>query len=279
MKHYTRLVFGFVGGKDNLPPLPFMFIVALEDEVAFPMWLVFCSLNDAAAVWAYQGLCRSGLSPVHLIAVESLSYCSSWNHRLKATGDSTSFTLPDGRVIESQSVRGTVNRVLAPATIQLTAAVPEDRGYAAQEMFSFYVSWLKTLPTPILNAPTPQGLCGRWRHLSEWIWLATQAGLQTPRFRMSSRDASGAGQHTPMPAGQTVKTAVVVRDAVFGMDLPSAVTASCVRLAELAELETLGIDFYYGENGEWTFASATPMPDFRLGSWPLIEKLSHILKG
>ena len=246
------------------------------------MWLVLCSLNDAAAVWAYQGLSRCGLWPVHLIAVESLGYCPRWHHRLSATGDSTSFTLPDGRVIESQSVRGTVNRILAPATIQMTATVPEDRGYAAQEMFSFYVSWLKTLPEPILNVPTPQGLCGRWRHLSEWIGLAAQAGLQTPRYRMSSQDASGAGQHTAIPAGQMVKTAVVLRDAVFGMDLPSDVAASGVRLAELAGVETLGIDFYHDNHdkkSQWTFASATPMPDFRLGGGPLIEKLSHILKG
>lgn len=241
------------------------------------MWLVLCSSNDAPALWAFQGLSQAGLSPVELVTVESLGYCRRWDHRLQAKGDSTSFTLPDGRIIESRRIRGTLNRILAPATIQLAAAVPEDRGYASQEMFSFYVSWLKTLPEPILNAPVPQGLCGRWRHITEWLWLSAQAGLETPGYRMSSRDVPDVGQQVAVP-GQTARTAVVVGDTVFGADLPSDVAASCVRLAELAGVKTLGIDLYY-ENSRWTFASATPMPDFRLGGWPLLEKLAHILKG
>lgn len=243
------------------------------------MWLVLCSSNDLAALWVYQGLLQTGLSPVHLVTVESLGYCPRWNHRLSAAGDCTSFSLPDGRVIDSQRVRGTINRVLAPATIQLTAAVSEDRGYAAQEMYSFYVSWLKTLPEPVLNAPTPQGLCGRWRHISEWNGLAAQAGLQTPRYRMSSWEVSSDGQGTTIDAGQSVGTAVVIRDAVFGMGMPGSVAASCVRLAASADVETLGIDFYYDENDRLIFAAATPMPDFRLGGWPLLEKLAHILKS
>lgn len=242
------------------------------------MWLVLCSSNDAAALWAYQGLCQM-LSPVHLVTVESLSYCLRWNHRLTATGDSTSFTLQDGRVIESQQIRGTVNRVPVPPTSQLAAAVPEDRGYAAQEMYSFYVSWLKAFPEPILNVPTPQGLCGRWQHISEWIRLAAQAGLQTSKYRMSSQDAPSDWQSTTLAEGQTARTAVVVRDAVFGWNMPSNVADGCVRLAALAGVETLGVNFYYNEKGRLIFASATPMPDFRLGGWPLLKKLAHILKG
>ena len=243
------------------------------------MWLVLCSSTDAAALWVYQALGQIGLSPIHLVTAESLDSCRRWDHRLTKTGDSTSFVLPDGRVIESRYLRGTVNRILSPATIQLPMAVPEDRGYAAQELYAFYASWLKTLPAPILNTPAPQGLCGRWPHISEWVWLASRAGLRTPKYRMSSNDISGNDHDTSVVEGQPIKTAVVVRDGVFGVDMSDSIAASCIRLAELSGVETLGINFYYDRRGELTFASATPMPDFRLSGWPLIEKLAAILKN
>lgn len=219
------------------------------------------------------------MSPLHLVTVESLGYCLCWNHRLKATGDRTSFTLQDGRTIESRHIRGAINRILTPATFQLAAAAPEDRGYGAQEIFSFYVSWLNTLPKPILNPPTPQGLCGRSRHISEWIWLAIQAGFKTPKYRMSSKDLFDGGKSSVISMGRAVTTAVVVGDAVFGAVVPEDVARSCVRLAELAGVATLGIDLYQDENSKWTFAAATPMPDFRLGGQPLLGKLADILIG
>ena len=32
-------------------------------------------------------------------------------------------------------------------------------------------NWLNALPGPLLNQPTPQGLCGNWRHPSAWAVL------------------------------------------------------------------------------------------------------------
>lgn len=243
------------------------------------MWLVICSLNDPAALWTYQGLVSCGLSPLNFIAVESLALCSRWDHRIQATGNSTALTLADGRMIDSRSVRGTLNRVLAPPGTQLSAAVPEDRGYASQEIYSFYVSWLRTLSGPILNRPTPHGLCGAWRHISEWVCLAGRVGLPTPKYHMSSRGAPDTGQSIGIPPGQGVKTVIVIRDRVYGAEPPTAVAAGCIRLAELAGADVLGIDFFEGEQSRWTFAAATPMPDFRLGGWPLVEKLANVLKA
>ena len=96
---------------------------------------------------------------------------------------------------------------------------------------------------------------------------------------MNSEDLFDAEKSSTIPAGPTIKTAVVVGDAVFGAVVPEDVAGSCVRLAELAGVVTLGIDMYEDENSKWTFASATPMPDFRLGGQPLLDKLANILKG
>lgn len=242
------------------------------------MWLIIGSTADVAVLWVYEGLLRNGLTPVYFVPIESLGLGNRWEHRLTGSENTTKLALADGRTIDSRLVRGTVNRVLSPAFIEYGSIVEGDRGYVCQETFSLYVSWLKSLPEPILNAPDPQGLCGNWRHISEWVWLASCAGLPVPSYRLSSDEIINSNPKVNKANGQEVmKTAIVVRDRVFGDDLPPNLVNGCIQLAKLARLETVGIDFSHDENNGWTFVSASPMPDFRLGGWPLMQKLITIL--
>lgn len=239
------------------------------------MWLVLCSAQDVSALWAYQGLQARGLRPLELVTAEMLPYSLKWDHRLGAAGASTSITLADGRVIKSDAMRGVLNR-LTSVPLQHLAGTP-DYDYATQEFAAFFMSWLYTLPQPILNRADAQGLCGAWRHISEWVWLAARAGLPTPAYRQTSDDQIDETLELRrlFPVGTPTTSAIVVGDRVVAPSLPQGIRAGCLRLAHLSQTPLLGIELTKGAfNGTWTFAGATPMPDLCLGGEPLLDALA-----
>lgn len=246
------------------------------------MWLVLCASSDHSALWAYRGLQVRGLTPLHLISAEMLAYSLRWEHRLQGNGVSLRFTLPDGRIIRSDEVQGVLNRLTYVPISHLQLANPSDREYAAQELLAFFMSWLYALPQPVLNRPTPQGLCGRSRHASEWVWLASHAGLPTPRYRQTSHgdDRMNAARLAGklVPSGTPVVTLIVVKGQVVGAPAPPAVVSGCRWLAELAESDLLGVEFAQAPT-RWTFAGATPVPDLRLGGSAVLDALALALKG
>jgi hypothetical protein len=81
-----------------------------------------------------------------------------------------------------------LNRLVSVPDEMLRPAHPQDRDYVTQELTAFFLSWLYSLPPPVLNRPAPHGLCGSWRHRSQWVWLAARAGLPTPSYRQTSFD-------------------------------------------------------------------------------------------
>ncbi|MDP2952130.1 MAG: hypothetical protein Q8O76_02285, partial [Chloroflexota bacterium] len=195
-------------------------------------------------------------------------------------GVSTQITLADGRTICGDTVRGVLNRLGSVPTEQLGLANRADREYASQELLALFTSWLYALPGPVLNRPTPLGLAGGWRHSSEWVWLASQAGLPTPRYR---EDSHGEMDTRPwgmlVPAGTPTQTVIVMERRCMGAAAPPFIIRGCQNLAQLAGTELLGIEFTAGPEGPWTFAGATPSPDLRLGSRALLDVLVSALRS
>ncbi|MGH9902588.1 MAG: hypothetical protein ACRD68_12340 [Pyrinomonadaceae bacterium] len=244
------------------------------------MWLVLCGADDLAALWAYQGLKARGLSPLELVSDGALACALRWEHRLGAGGPSTAVTLADGRTIRGDEIAGVLNRLLILPSGHMRAASPADRDYAGQELVAFFTSWLYALPRPVLNRPTPQGLCGRWRPVSEWVWMASRAGLPAPHYvRTMSGDGAENFARRLAPQDASVMTAIVVAGRVVGASLPPDISEGCRRLARLAGTQLLGVEFYDGEAGPWTFAGATPFPDLRLGGPALLGALATALQS
>jgi hypothetical protein len=242
------------------------------------VWLILCSSTDLPALWAYEGLQKLGLEPLELVFAEHLAFARFWEHRVSAAGATAKIVLPDGRTICTSRVRGALNRLLAPPQDLIQTAAPSDRDYAAGEMMAFYLSWLYGLPGAVINRPTPQGLCGAWRHSSEWVWLAGRAGLPAPPYRQTGRGNIDGGYCSLVPAGERVIKLVVLRSEVFGPTLPDEVAGACRKLAKSAGTEMLGVDVYCGTDSQWTFAGATPSPDFTIGGPPLLEHMAQILR-
>lgn len=244
-------------------------------------WFVFCASDDLSAIWAYRGLRARGVAPLELVSAEMLAYSLLWEHRVTAEGASVRIVLADKRTICSETTRGALNRLVSVPSEHLGLATPPDREYASQELFALFVSWLHALPGPVLNRPTPQGLSGRWRHSSEWAWLASRAGLPTKPYRQAMQAAVGghdAGWKLA-PNGTPVKTVIVVDGHVVGAPGPAYVRAGCQQLAELAGTALLGAQFAASVTDAWTFVGATPLPDLRLGGEPLLDALASVLKA
>lgn len=238
------------------------------------MWLVLCAANDLAALWAARGLTNAGLQPLEIVTAEALAYNRRFEHRLTRGQPSVNITLMDGRVIKGATVRGTLNRLQFIPSAHLRTANAKDRQYAEQEILALYLSWLHGLPGAMVNRPAPQGLCGAWRHPSEWNRLAARAGLPTSPYRQSeSHAAPSLYSETP----STNQMVIVVQGHCCGPRLPEAIDAACARLAELAATDLLGVDFHLTPTGEWIFSKATPFPDLRLGGPEVLTTLAQAL--
>src|SRR5262245_62015135 len=243
------------------------------------MWLILSAATDRPALWACQGLRARGLEPLEWVSLEMLAGVQRWEHRLGAEGVDIEITLANGRCICTAALRGVLNRLVSVPDEMWRPAHPQDRDYVIQELTAFFLSWLSALPPPVLNRPTPQGLCGAWRHPSEWVWLAAQAGLPTPPYRQTSRDLE-VEQHWQghlFPPDTPVQTVFVVAGQTVGPPAPAPILHGCRRLAELADTELLGIELVVGPTGAWTFASASPWPDLHRGGDALLDTLAAVL--
>jgi hypothetical protein len=241
------------------------------------MWLILCSSSDPSGLWVYEGLKQLGVAPLELVLTEWLAYGSRWEHRLDGNGTHLKIVLADGRVLCSSRIRGAINRLLVPSPGLVQRAVAADKEYAQAELQAFYLSWLKGLPGVVINRPSAVGLCGSWYHPSEWACRASRAGLPVPTYRQSGHDAPEQCYRSPDREGAATLNVITFRGEIFGGQVPESTVNACSKLAEQAGTEMLGVELYAAEDGEWTFANATPYPDLSLGGRPLLQNLAQAL--
>jgi hypothetical protein len=243
------------------------------------VWLVLCSSDDLPALRAYEELQRRDLCPLELVVSESLGRARAWEHRVGRAGVSTKIELADGRILRNSQVQGVLNRLLSPHQDPLRIAAAEDRDFAAAELMAFYLSWLYGLKGVVINRPSPRGLCGGWRHTSEWIGLASRAGLAVPPYRQTGRDSPDSGYRSLAPPGSSITRLIVLAGKVFGAAIPDRVADAATKLAKDAGAEMLGIDVYLDPDSQWTFAAASPIPDLSIGGQPLLDHLACVLRN
>jgi hypothetical protein len=245
------------------------------------MYLVICNSSDKAALWAYNGLKATGLYPLELIIADSLVCSPYFEHRIKNDQVNTKIKLPDGRQINSKLTLGVLNRLHSIPTSNLKAS-KADNLYAFQELNALFISWLYSLPGPVLNPATAQGLSGEFRHISRWILMANSAGLTVPKFEQNSTVADKTPFHNIgrlLPPEIKGKTVFVIDSQIVGKEVPPEIAESCRYMAKLAGTPLLGIEFLDSPDDSWKFVGATPSPNLTLGGKALLEKLSRALQG
>ena len=246
------------------------------------VWLVLAPEADEAARWAAERLPGAGLDPLCLVTDADLAG-AVWEHRLDDDGVATRLTLADGRLLASSEVEGTLNRLIqAPAGLMM-ALLPADRDYAFQEFSALFLSWLASLPGPVLNPPGTRGLGGAWRSPTEWAVLAAEAGVPFAPVTFDSTDEgpdADAWRAWP-PYAPIEEDVIVVGEAVFAREpLDEAALAAYRCLTRRAGTPILGIASAGAAGGGPRAAAAmTPLPDLRAGGDELIAALAAALRG
>jgi hypothetical protein len=236
---------------------------------------VVCEESDLAAAWAASCLHSRGLT-AEIVTGADLAAAERWEHRVGRSGATLALTFAGGEHrLCSRDVRGVLNRLpfLPSAWLQRIGGL--DRDYAIQEMHALYLSWLHALPGPLLNRPTPQGLCGNWRHPSAWAVLAAHAGLPVAPYRQSSED-DPAELWQPASAPPAATVFVVGERVIAPPVVPTQQHEACRRLSRAAGATLLGIDFAPGAEGGWEFSGASVIPDLVRGGEPLADALAEI---
>ena len=243
------------------------------------MFILICAPDDTSALWARDGLVRRGVVPFELIFADSLVTDIGWEHRFEDGRVSTDLMLRDGRRIRNDEVSGVLNRLSILRQSALPLFQPSERYYVAHEFQALLLSWLHSLSVPVINRPTPLGLSGRLRHVSEWIWLASRAGLPNRGYSQSSQDTPQFWDfHVRLvDNGSPVATVIVANGEVTGATVPPDIQAGCRRLSELSKASLLGIDFVVLEDMSWQFAGVSTSPDLRFGGEPLLDALATAL--
>lgn len=244
------------------------------------MVLVLCEPADLPALWAADRLQRRGLA-VSIVTGSGVTNAIRWEHRLATDGTpSGDLHLANGCVLSGTEPCGVLNRLTTAPVDRLRAVGGADSDYAVQEMSALFISWLASLPGPMVNRPSTQGLAGHWRHPAAWAVLAARAGLATPVYRRPD-DQSPEDAAIPLlyrsnghqPRQWLPPVFVVGDDVVSSRPVPPEVADGCRRLAELSGDTLLGCDF----TANWELVNASATPDLRSGGEPLADALASAL--
>lgn len=241
------------------------------------MLLVLCHGSDASAHQVCERLRARSSEPVELVLIESLGYAgTTWRHELGEHDARIEIGLAGGGRLRTGDATAVLNRMLQPPLGLATGAVHGDADYARNELTSFAASWVRTLAPRVVNQPTPQGLCGRWRPALQWRVLALEVGLPIVPLTLDS-------EHPPDdPYGHdgTPSTIVLTIDGEpFADGMPDAVREAVGRFAGEAQTPILGLRFA-GEDPAregWRLLDATPYPDLAGAGEAALDALERLL--
>lgn len=239
------------------------------------MWLVLTDAADEPGLWAYSRLRARSRGATRIALLEELDLATTtWAHDVGRSGTRTCVQLADGRRMEASARGAVLNRLPRAPWALLSAGPPAEAAYATSELHAFAMSWLRSLAPVVVNAPTAQGLSGRWRPALHWRALAVQAGLPVVPLHLSSTEPTA-----PDDTGPSV-VVLAVGGEVVGVSAPPAVRSAVRHLAALADTAILGLRFAGAEPaaGGWRLLDATPQPDLRIAGEPGLAALEALAR-
>lgn len=240
------------------------------------MIVVLCHGSDASAQWASTRLRAHTRGRVELVYIETLGAATSWRHEIAGGVARTEVQLADGRRLRSGDVDAVLNRMLQPPIAVLPYAVAGDEEYARNELTAFAASWIRALARRVVNPPTPQGLCGRWRAPLHWRALASDVGLPVAPLRFDSRRPPPLGYHAN---GEPSTEVLAVDGEPLAERMPPPVRDAARRFARAAETPLLGLRFSGTDPARdgWRLLDASPYPDLTSAGEAGVDALAAAL--
>lgn len=170
--------------------------------------------------------------------------------------DGTSELVVGGRRIGAGEIAGVITRIACVTGYELPFVAAADREYASSEMNAFLLALLTTLPCPVVNRPTDDGLCGPILAQEQWVQLAARARVAV---RPAVRREYAGGAVVDPPYGGDRRVIHVVGDRAF--DAPSERhERAAVAVAKAAGVELLRT-WFDADAAAPTFVDADPWVD------------------
>lgn len=164
-----------------------------------------------------------------------------------------SMFVADGRILPARELTAVLNIIPQVYDFELLGIRRRDRRYVSAELFAFLVWWLRALPCPVLNRPTPGCLNGPSWSEAQWANACRRAAIPTTPVRRDSANTS----LRAVRAGNTCSTTVIGEQA-YGEVFPD----ECRTLAVLADTRFLQV-FFRQEDRTWIFHGVNLLPSIQ----------------
>lgn len=161
----------------------------------------------------------------------------------------------DGEVVPVETIEAVMGRLGGVIGGDLPHIVDEDKEYVASEMTAFLLSWLTSLPCPVINKPAPWGLAGPALRPEGWARLAASLGIPVQRIIRQSSGYLTRG-------AQSLRVVTRVGNRYFG-DADPALHDRVRGLAEACGTDLLTVGFDAAADHA-PLVAAHPWPDFSL---------------
>src|SRR5437762_4814688 len=146
-------------------------------------FLVLAEPDDVSAIKVCAEL-QQRRSPASALFLTSsaLSESGGFTHWLSDDRVDSRVRTREGWEIRSDEIGVVLNRLRVVNLRRFGRSKPADREYANMEMFALLLSWLASLPCPVVNAASPAGLSGASHRPVSIQRMAAEAGLPTLHF-------------------------------------------------------------------------------------------------
>ncbi len=247
------------------------------------MWLVLTENNDPAGAWLTLGLAQRGFAGITQVSRRDLCQLQDWEYLADEDGVWFRMRLASGKCIDSRDIVGVVNRLHPVPSDKWMLLAEEGRGLGAPEMAPTLRACLSSFACPVWNPADLRSMHGGWRHVSEWVHLANQAGLPGLTRQFVVRGDFGLhwlDEGAPFEAGRLAsgKFLIVGKEVVttaLSPEPPKEIAQGGVKLAELARTPLLEVTCYVDGDGRWFFRGANTCPNLAAGGESALDAIAR----
>lgn len=242
------------------------------------MWLILANALDPAGPWLAAGLSARLFTPVIRITELDLGHAQIWEHFVDRDRSWFRLQLADGRWIDSHQITGVINRLHQSPFARMAAQHGPEHSYAVHEIAALLIGCLARANCLILNSPSGHGLHGDCRQPSEWLALATAAGLtvQSPLYR-SPDGASATDSDNTAPDQRLLIIAENVIHLGPADAVPPSIRCAAIQLAATAQTPLLELHFMQDEFAHWIFHRAQACADLLTAGDAALDAIASLV--
>jgi hypothetical protein len=137
---------------------------------------------------------RRGVGSAPVVSPDQLMLAPGWRHTLVEGVVATEVRCADGRRLGSGQLDGVFCRIATLPAPLFEAHPGADRDYALMEGYALVMSWLASLPCPVVNRAGSRGLSGPRMGFLEWLALGAASGLRPRGARLATAGGVAPGE-------------------------------------------------------------------------------------